>query len=121
VAGLRRRGVDVVSASDQGLLGAPDRRQVEHAIAVARVALPMKRSPVHSSMMVSVGYDASHFILEIEFRSGHVYRYFAVPLSVFQGLLNAASIGRFFHAEIDRVYPVEMVRSLPAHGRPAKL
>jgi len=76
----------------------------------------MKRRPVNSSMMVSVGYDATHSILEIEFRSGHVYRYFAVPRSVFQGLLNAASIGRFFHAHIDRAYPVEMVQSLPARG-----
>lgn len=67
-------------------------------------------------MMVSVGYDDTHSILEIEFRSGHVYRYFAVPRSIFQGLLNAASMGRFFHAKIDHVYPIALVRSLRAHG-----
>ena len=37
VAGLRRRGVDVGSASEEGLLRAPDARQMEHAIALGRV------------------------------------------------------------------------------------
>ena len=31
VAGLRRRGVDVVSAADVGLLAAPDDRHLDHA------------------------------------------------------------------------------------------
>jgi hypothetical protein len=56
-------------------------------------------------MMVSVGYDAEHSTLEIEFRSGHVYDYFAVPRAVFRGLLEAPSKGRFFHEAIERTYP----------------
>jgi hypothetical protein len=66
-------------------------------------------------MMVSVGYDAAHSTLEIEFRTGHVYEYFAVPRGVYQGLLNAASKGRFFHAEIDGVYPVAPVKTPRTH------
>ena len=35
--GLRRRGVDVTTAADAGLLGAPDDRQLAHATAEGRV------------------------------------------------------------------------------------
>ncbi len=55
-------------------------------------------------MMAAVGYDAKHATLEIEFRTGDVYEYFDVPREVFRALLDAASKGRFFHAEIDGVY-----------------
>jgi predicted nuclease of predicted toxin-antitoxin system len=37
IAGLRRRGADVVTAGERSLLGAPDERQMEEAIALARV------------------------------------------------------------------------------------
>ncbi len=37
VAGLRRRGADVVTAAEQSLLGASDERQMEEAITLARV------------------------------------------------------------------------------------
>jgi hypothetical protein len=62
-------------------------------------------------MMASVGYDRTHSTLEIEFRTGHVYRYFAVPHRVFQALMKAESKGRFFHEQIDRIYPVEPIGS----------
>jgi Domain of unknown function (DUF5615) len=39
VAGLRRRGVDVVTAADEGLLGATDQVQLSHAIERGRVLL----------------------------------------------------------------------------------
>jgi hypothetical protein len=71
----------------------------------------MKRTRVRSSMMVSVGYDAEHSTLEIEFRTGHVYDYFAVPRAVFRGLLEAPSKGRFFHDAIERIYPYADVTS----------
>jgi hypothetical protein len=55
-------------------------------------------------MMASEGYDPKQATLEIEFRTGDVYEYFEVPREVFQALLDAASKGRLFHAEIDAVY-----------------
>lgn len=69
----------------------------------------MKRVPVDSSMMTSVGYDAAGRILEIEFRSGHVYRYFAVSEDVVRALLEAPSKGRFFHACIDGCFDYQRV------------
>jgi KTSC domain len=61
----------------------------------------MTRLPVASSMMVSVGYDAAHAVLEIEFRSGDIYEYRDVPELVYRALLKAPSKGRFFHTRID--------------------
>jgi hypothetical protein len=61
----------------------------------------MIRSPIESSMMVSVGYDAEHAVLEIEFRSGDVYEYRDVTELVYRGLLKAPSKGRFFHTRIE--------------------
>jgi hypothetical protein len=71
----------------------------------------MKRASVDSSMMVSVGYGPSQRTLEIEFRSGDVYRYLDVPPGVFRDLLAARSKGRFFQANIDGAYAFERVRA----------
>lgn len=57
----------------------------------------MKRAPVQSSNITSVGYDPSAGILEIEFHSGGVYQYLGVPKAVHDGLMKAASKGSYFH------------------------
>ena len=54
-----------------------------------------------------MGYDDSTAVLEVEFVSGEVYRYFAVPPSVHRALLAAESAGRFFREHIRDVYPSE--------------
>lgn len=43
VAGLRRRGVDVETAADAELLGAPDEQHLAHATGVARVVVSADR------------------------------------------------------------------------------
>jgi hypothetical protein len=60
----------------------------------------MQRTPVDSSTMVSVGYEADSDTLEIEFVSGHVYQYFDVPSSVRDELLASESAGGYFNAAI---------------------
>jgi hypothetical protein len=45
-------------------------------------------------------YDAATAVLEIEFPGGDVYQYLAVPREDYDGLLQAASKGRFFHSNI---------------------
>ena len=57
------------------------------------------RIAVHSSLLASVGYsiDAT---LDLEFRSGALYRYFAVPHAVFEDLLAAPSKGGYFHRNV---------------------
>lgn len=61
----------------------------------------IKRSPVSSSNIKSIGYDEGTRTLEIEFaRGNHVYQYSPVTSSAYQELLNATSIGKHFHAHI---------------------
>ena len=67
----------------------------------------MIRRPVDSSVIASVGYDDAVALLDVEFVSGEVYRYFAVPRSVHEGLLAAPSKGRFFQQHIRDRYPTQ--------------
>ena len=55
----------------------------------------MERTPVQSSSVSSVGYDQDSSTLEIEFLNGSIYQYFGVPESIFDGLMNAPSKGKF--------------------------
>jgi len=66
---------------------------------------PIARRPVISSMMQSAGYDDNHAVLEIEFATGHVYRYHAVPRRIWRELIEAESKGRYFDAYIRDKYP----------------
>jgi len=60
----------------------------------------MQRIPVESSNLASVGYDPKIEVLEIEFHSGGIYQYSGVPQSIYDGLMNAASKGKYFHQNI---------------------
>ena len=61
-------------------------------------------------MIASAGYDGATAVLELEFSSGDVYEYFAVPPSVHRGLLTAESAGRYFAAHIRDIYPTRQKR-----------
>lgn len=63
------------------------------------------RVPVRSSSLSSIGYSASHQVLEAEFRSGEVYRFFMVPASVYDELNGSASKGAYFNAAVRDRYP----------------
>lgn len=69
----------------------------------------MKRRAVESSALRSVGYDAELAVLEVEFTSGEIYRYHAVPPSAHRSLLQAESKGRYFVEHIRDVYPTARV------------
>jgi hypothetical protein len=47
--------------------------------AVVHAENPMLRQEVNSSELRWVGYEESALLLEVEFHSGEVYRYFQVP------------------------------------------
>ena len=64
----------------------------------------MKRQPVESSNLRSVGYDEFLLVLEIEFKSGAVYRYYGVPSEVHDELVNAESVGKYFNANVKSKY-----------------
>ncbi|NOU46937.1 MAG: KTSC domain-containing protein [Bacteroidales bacterium] len=67
----------------------------------------MERTPVSSSTIASVGYDAEKQILEIEFQHGAIYQYFDVPQEVYNGLMNAGSIASYFMNEIKTKFEYE--------------
>ncbi len=65
----------------------------------------MRRVPVRSSVIATVGYDEATALLEVEFTSGDVYRYFAVPPSVHHALMDADSPGAYFNRHVSDRYP----------------
>lgn len=64
----------------------------------------MKRIPVASSNVASVGYDPNSQILEVEFKNNAIYHYFDVPQHIYEGLLSAESVGKFLHANVKGIY-----------------
>lgn len=63
-----------------------------------------------SSMISAFGYDEAEEILEVAFHSTGVYRYFDVPLHVFEELQDASSKGRYMRSNIIDVYHYEKKR-----------
>ncbi len=70
----------------------------------------MKRVPVSSSNLSSVGYDESNQVLEIEFHGGRVYQYFDVPKRIHQELMSANSHGKYFHRNIEDKYRYNQIK-----------
>lgn len=60
----------------------------------------MNRTPVISTDVAEIGYDAATMTLEVAFHKGGVYQYFDVPEVVYQEFLRADSKGKFLHANI---------------------
>ena len=60
---------------------------------------PHQRRAVASSLLSSIGYS-TEAMLELEFRSGAIYRYFAVPHALFQQLIAAESKGAYFNRHV---------------------
>lgn len=70
----------------------------------------MNRVPVVSSNVAEIGYDVVTNSLEVLFRNGAVYQYFNVPYAVYEGLLSASSVGRYFDVNVKKAgYAVRKV------------
>jgi hypothetical protein len=65
----------------------------------------VRRAAVESSSIASIGFRADLQVLEIEFQSGALYRYFGVPALVGEGFQTAESKGRYFSQRIRGRYP----------------
>jgi hypothetical protein len=68
------------------------------------------RVPVASRSLASFSFCKVSRALEIEFRSGAIYRYRNVPEATYDGLLRAESKGRYFSTQIRGRHPFERVR-----------
>jgi hypothetical protein len=64
----------------------------------------MTRQLIVSTALKSVGYDGVAHVLEVELQSGLIYRYFDVPLSVYEALMSAPSKGRYFDDNVQGKY-----------------
>lgn len=62
--------------------------------------LEIKMQSVSSSNLVSVGYDEDSKTLRVVFKNGSTYDYSSVPQRTYEDLLNAESIGSYFHNNI---------------------
>ncbi len=60
----------------------------------------MNITAVESTTLSALAYDETHEILQLEFRSHAVYRYFDVPALVYESLLAAPSKGKYFNRAI---------------------
>ncbi len=81
-------------------------REQIRSVAYSLETLPFDRQPVDSTALASAGYDPTARILEIQFvGSDSLYRYYDVPESVYQDLLSAESVGRYYNLAIRGQYP----------------
>jgi KTSC domain len=70
----------------------------------AEIISHIKREPVESSALASVGYSRRLRALEIEFRNGAIYRYLDVAPAIYYELMIAPSKARFYDKKIRRKY-----------------
>jgi KTSC domain len=84
--------------------------KVEGAPAVEPPKSGMVWYDADSSMISAFGYDEAEGILEIAFHGTGVYRYYDVPLHVFEGLHDAASKGSYIRNYIIDMYSWEKKR-----------
>ena len=67
----------------------------------------MKRIPVESSNLKSIGYDKD--VLEVEFKSGGIYQYLNVPEHEYKSLMSAESHGKYLNANIKPNYQYQKI------------
>ena len=65
----------------------------------------MNITAVESTTLAALAYDDAHEILQLEFRSRAIYRYFGVPAPVYEALLAAPSRGEYFNRLIRGSFP----------------
>lgn len=64
----------------------------------------MNRVPVRSSNIISIGYEEETQLLEVEFKTGRIYRYSSVPPHVYASLMRSESHGKYFLQHISNIY-----------------
>jgi hypothetical protein len=69
----------------------------------------MNITAVESTTLATVGYDDARELLQLEFRSRALYRYFDVPAAVHEALLRALSKGSYFNRAIRGRFPYRLV------------
>ena len=68
----------------------------------------MNVTAVESATLATVAYDDARELLQLEFRSRAIYRYFGVPAAVHAALLRAPSKGSYFNWVIGGRFPYSL-------------
>jgi hypothetical protein len=68
----------------------------------------MNVTAVESTTLATVAYDDTRELLQLEFRSRAIYRYFGVPAAVHAALLGAPSKGSYFNRVIRGRFPYSL-------------
>lgn len=71
----------------------------------------VKMVPVVSSNVASIGHAPKARVLYVTFNGGALYRYADVPRFVYEGLLNAKSVGSMLAKTVKGIYDYELVQS----------
>ncbi len=75
----------------------------------------MRRLPVESSDLVSIGYNPKEQILEIEFKENRIYQYLDVEPDVYERFMRTNSYGEYFHAHINKYYRYRRIEEQEYH------
>ena len=65
---------------------------------------------VNSSVLAQVQFLEDSNILEVVFHNDRAYRYFMVPRRVYEELIEADSIGRYFSLNVKDCYSCERLK-----------
>ena len=66
-----------------------------------------EQHPVNSYAFSHIGYSTINKILDLKFESGSVYRYYNIPILVWDELYYSTSMGKFFNDNIRGQYPFD--------------
>jgi hypothetical protein len=71
----------------------------------------MHSTPVESTALRTVTYDAATLQLEVEFRDRSAYLFIGVPAELHEALLRSSSKGEFFNRRIRRCFRFERIHA----------
>ncbi|NMM42708.1 KTSC domain-containing protein [Pseudoalteromonas arctica] len=66
-----------------------------------------EQHPVNSDAFSHIGYSTINKILDLKFESGSVYRYYNIPILVWDEFYYSTSMGKFYNDNIRGQYPVD--------------
>lgn len=69
--------------------------------------MPIQHHVTRSTMITEIEYDAEKQLLWLAFGKGGKYEYKDVPKDVYEGLLGAESIGKYFLANVKGHFETE--------------
>jgi hypothetical protein len=71
----------------------------------------MRRIPINSRIVQSVGYDPSKSLLEIKFKiTKRIYAFIDVPKEVYQNFIKSRSKGNFYNQKIKYQFQAILVK-----------